>query len=156
MYKPYDKLLDKIAYYSGLIILVGGIIALFFINKHNIDVTNLPAPCMLYTTTGLYCPGCGGTRSLVYLLHGHIFKSLYYHPFVAYVFFPWLWFLLTRTIHIISSHFFKPRKNDYAKFPLRLFRPISVRPLYLYIGIGLLLIQCLAKNIAYISGHPPF
>ena len=40
MYKPYDKLLDKIAYCLGLVILICGITALFLINKYNIDVIN--------------------------------------------------------------------------------------------------------------------
>ena len=34
--------------------------------------------------TGLYCPGCGGTRSLHALLEGHPLRSLLYHPIVLY------------------------------------------------------------------------
>ena len=30
--------------------------------------------CLLYQTTGLYCPGCGCTRALAALLHGDIHK----------------------------------------------------------------------------------
>ncbi len=33
--------------------------------------TDLPfLPCPTYTMTGLYCPGCGGTRAVHHLLHG--------------------------------------------------------------------------------------
>ncbi len=39
-------------------------------------------PCILHTTTGIYCPGCGGTRSLIALLTGHPIKSLLLHPIV--------------------------------------------------------------------------
>jgi hypothetical protein len=28
--------------------------------------------CPLYSLTGLYCPGCGSTRALHQLLHGHL------------------------------------------------------------------------------------
>lgn len=32
--------------------------------------------CALYVTTGLYCPGCGSTRALYYLLHGEVAAAL--------------------------------------------------------------------------------
>lgn len=41
-------------------------------------------PCLFHLLTGLYCPGCGGTRAVWYLLHGQILKSLQYHPLVLY------------------------------------------------------------------------
>jgi hypothetical protein len=28
-------------------------------------------PCLFYKLTGLYCPGCGSTRMLYWLVHGH-------------------------------------------------------------------------------------
>lgn len=42
-------------------------------------------PCLFRFFTGLYCPGCGGTRAVKALLSGRIFMSLYFHPFVPYV-----------------------------------------------------------------------
>jgi hypothetical protein len=32
--------------------------------------------CALYSTTGLYCPGCGSQRALYYLLHGDLMTAL--------------------------------------------------------------------------------
>jgi hypothetical protein len=32
--------------------------------------------CALYVTTGLYCPGCGSTRAVYYLLHGEVATAL--------------------------------------------------------------------------------
>lgn len=49
-------------------------------------------PCAFLELTGFYCPGCGLTRALHYLLHGEIAASLAMNPlliplagFVAYV-----------------------------------------------------------------------
>lgn len=41
-------------------------------------------PCLFHLLTGLYCPGCGGTRAVKYLLTGHPVLSLCYHPLVLY------------------------------------------------------------------------
>ena len=29
-------------------------------------------PCLFHLVTGAYCPGCGGTRALLALLHGRL------------------------------------------------------------------------------------
>ena len=42
-------------------------------------------PCPFHFLTGLYCPGCGGTRAVMALLTGNWKASLYYHPFVLYM-----------------------------------------------------------------------
>lgn len=48
--------------------------------------------CALYTSTGIYCPGCGALRSLHHLAHGHLLTALHYNsllvlslPFLAYM-----------------------------------------------------------------------
>ncbi len=43
-------------------------------------------PCLFHLITGLYCPGCGGTRAVKFLLRGEVVKSFQYHPLVLYVF----------------------------------------------------------------------
>ena len=35
--------------------------------------------CLFHEATGLFCPGCGNTRALHALLHGHILMSLRYN-----------------------------------------------------------------------------
>ena len=42
-------------------------------------------PCPFKFLTGLYCPGCGGTRAVWLLLTGHILLSIQYHPLVFYM-----------------------------------------------------------------------
>ncbi len=39
-------------------------------------VYRLGPGCLLYQTTGYYCAGCGGTRCLVALAHGHVLEAL--------------------------------------------------------------------------------
>lgn len=41
-------------------------------------------PCLFHLLTGWYCPGCGGTRAVKYLLQGNFMMSLQYHPLVLY------------------------------------------------------------------------
>lgn len=40
------------------------------------------AGCRFKDVYHMYCPGCGGTRALMALLHLNIVKSLYYNPIV--------------------------------------------------------------------------
>lgn len=41
-------------------------------------------PCLFHMLTGWYCPGCGGTRALFFLLTGHPLLSFLFHPLVLY------------------------------------------------------------------------
>jgi hypothetical protein len=40
--------------------------------------------CWFFQVLQLYCPGCGGTRAVIALAHGHLLQSLYYHPAVMF------------------------------------------------------------------------
>lgn len=43
-------------------------------------IGHLPSICLFYHLTGLPCPGCGLTRSFVFLGHGHFREALHWHP----------------------------------------------------------------------------
>jgi hypothetical protein len=62
-----------------------------------IDPTTLRfgPPCMLYASTGLYCPGCGSTRALHQLSHGHLAAAIRFNP-LAVVALPLLALLVVR------------------------------------------------------------
>ena len=147
MYKPYDILLDKIAYISGLIILLIQVTAIFVINRYSININDYIMPCTLNHLTGLYCPGCGGTRALRYLLGGRILTSLYYNPIVAYVFFPWIWVLVTQTILRFRN---KHDLHNTGILSLRIIHPMTVRPWYIFTGIIILIAQCIIKNMLFL------
>ncbi len=43
-------------------------------------IGGLPTLCPFRLLTGLPCPGCGMTRSLVALTHGDVLGALFFHP----------------------------------------------------------------------------
>jgi hypothetical protein len=50
-------------------------------------------PCMFHEMTGLNCPGCGGTRAVHQLLHGHVLAALHMNAFGVLVAIPFAaWF----------------------------------------------------------------
>lgn len=40
----------------------------------------LPIQCPFKWLTGIPCPGCGGTRALIAILHGHIIEAFLINP----------------------------------------------------------------------------
>ena len=51
--------------------------------------------CMFRTLTGLACPGCGSTRALHQLLHGHVGSAFALNPLLLFAL-PILMYLLVR------------------------------------------------------------
>lgn len=49
---------------------------LFFFNP-SINQYHFYPVCLFHQVTGLYCPGCGATRSLYALLHGNVAAALH-------------------------------------------------------------------------------
>ncbi len=41
--------------------------------------------CWIWTHWQVYCPGCGGTRAVTALAHGHLLRALYFHPAVPVI-----------------------------------------------------------------------
>ena len=66
--KACHALID--AWWVFLLIIVYTILAHLF----------LGSSCVMASTTGFPCPGCGGTRAFLSLLHGDFLGSLKYHP----------------------------------------------------------------------------
>ncbi len=89
--------------------------------------------CTLYRLTGIYCPGCGGTRSTIYLLTGHPIRSFIYHPVVFYAGAVGGWFMLSQTIERISRHRFKIG--------------LKYRDSYLWIALILAIVNFILKNV---------
>ena len=112
----------------GALLLMVGVVCTF--GEKALDV--IPN-CFFHAFTGYYCPGCGGTRAVTALLHGEILKSLFYHPFVGYVVAVGGWFMLSQTIEYLSK----------GKLSIAL----HFRQVYMWIGIFLIVVNCLVKNL---------
>jgi hypothetical protein len=53
-----------------------------FVSTHNPASAGSPFPaCAFHQATGLWCPGCGLTRGVYQLLHGHVGAALGYNIF---------------------------------------------------------------------------
>ena len=91
-------------------------------------------PCLIHTLTGGYCPGCGGTRAVIQLLHGHFQRSFVYHPIVLYTAVIGGWFMVSQTIERLS------------KGKIRI--GMKYRGIYLWIAMGIVIVNCIVKNVA--------
>lgn len=122
---------SRILYFWGIAMgFMAGVI--YILNRVlNLRLENLLPSCYFFTATGYYCPGCGGTRSVCALLDGNIGMSIHYHIAVIYMLVYYILFELSHTISILTK----------GKVKGLLFCPY-----YFYIGIALIIIQCLVKN----------
>ena len=93
---------------------------------------NLVSPCMFKLLTGLYCPGCYGTRALRMLLHGRGIVSFIYHPALPYMAFQAWAYGLSFAVNRISR----------GKIPW-----VRPRPWHFYLLIAVIIINCIVKNI---------
>ena len=111
----YEQKLSRNCYYVLLGVaafLVLGYLILSFLHITLFDL-RLP-PCVLYTVTGLYCPGCGGTRSVYFLLHGDFLRSLIYHPLVPFTAAYSACYIISHTLSIITRGKLRAMRFHYA------------------------------------------
>lgn len=92
--------------------------------------------CAFHQTTGLLCAGCGATRALYQLLHGHVLTALRYNPLLI-VSLPVIgWFAATQLMSYLKN---QPR-------------PVKVRPVWLWFTLGTLVAFTVVRNL---PGIPP-
>lgn len=99
-------------------------------------------PCMLHAMTGFYCPGCGGTRSVIALLRGDLWHSFLYHPFVPYAVLLGAWFMISQTMERITRG--------------RLRIGLRYREIYIWIALALIVVHVVVKNAALLCGRDIF
>lgn len=93
-------------------------------------------PCMFHEITGLYCPGCGGTRAVKALLGGHIITSFVYNPIVLYGAVMYIWFMGSQLLERLTRGKVKGLKY---------------RHLYLWLALVIVVVNCLVRNVLLIK-----
>ena len=98
------------------------------------------SPCLMHAITGWYCPGCGGTRSVMFLLTGHPMMSFIYHPLVLYTAIVIAYMLLRHLFDMIRTKSFRTQKKYF-------------RTSMLWVALLITVINFLVKNIALVIFH---
>lgn len=115
----------------GLFVLAAAAVPLMFFFLSGEHLTG--GFCVFRVFLGMYCPGCGGTRAVDALIHGHLLKSLWYHPLVPYCVILYLSFMVSWTA---------------AKFQIfDIKRGMRFRAGYLYGMLGIIVLNFLIKNL---------
>ena len=125
-------------FYAGAVLGITAGMAGLFLAVLRIDLREILPPCSLHTMTGLYCPGCGGTRACYALMQGQVLKSVLAHPLVLYLAAGYILYMLSHLLQIFT----------HGKI-----RGLFFCPYYCYVGIGILLTQFAAKNLLLLAGY---
>lgn len=123
--------IEQLFYKLGKVFLVLSVVAVIALWITDYKIISWIPDCAFLSITGLYCPGCGGTRAVKSLLRGDIVRSFIYHPFVIYCVVAYIVFML---YEFIKKHF----KTVHKVFPVEI---------VIYIGVGVLLLQWVVKVV---------
>jgi hypothetical protein len=74
------RVFKKILGIAGALVTLAFPFILMLHNENN-HIEAEQSLCPFKMLTGFPCPGCGITKSLIYLFEGNLYKSLYYHLF---------------------------------------------------------------------------
>lgn len=92
--------------------------------------------CVVRDLLNVYCAGCGGTRAFYYMVHGQLWKSFLYNPFVPYTAIIYIAFMVNTFLYMHTD------KIGFRKFPI-----VGL----IYTGVGIMFLQCIVRNILYLG-----
>ncbi len=98
--------------------------------------------CVLSAFFHIYCPGCGGTRAIDYLLHGQIIHSFASHPVILYL------TLLFLSYFIPATYTYILKRNGRKYY--------SFHPWTLYVLLGIVIGFFILRNLVLIVFHYDF
>ena len=129
-----DKRVDGQFFVFGWVAIAVLLLVGVFVKVTGFNPLRLLGPCLLHALSGYYCPGCGGTRAVKFLLRGEIVKSFCYHPIVLYAVVLGGWFMISQTIERVSRG--KVRIG------------MHFREIYMWLALSIIIVNCLVKNMA--------
>ena len=74
---PKISTISSLKFFAGAVLgfaILCALAVLFFFNP---ATHGFYPVCLFHVLTGFYCPGCGGTRAVYQLLHGHLLRALH-------------------------------------------------------------------------------
>ncbi len=122
-------------YVAGIVFALVSFFGIMIFSFSPLKLSDIIPRCSFHYITGLYCPGCGGTRAVISFVSGKWIKSFLYNPFVPYCGILYIMYMTKGTFAVVTKG-----RYDFMKF----------RYGYLYVGIVVLLAQFIIKNILLI------
>ncbi len=129
------KSTEQTLYRLGLAAILVVAAAYFIFRYFHISLSGPLFACPIHTLTGLFCPGCGGTRATALLFSGRIPGSIVCHPFVLYGLAVFCVFMGSHTLEIFTR----------GKI-----QGVTYRHIYIKIAVVLLILNVLVKNLAWL------
>ncbi|MBQ7332986.1 MAG: DUF2752 domain-containing protein [Clostridia bacterium] len=113
----------------------------FFFSPNDVIENGKNYTCVFQKIFNIYCPGCGGTRSLGYLLSFDFKNSFIYFPPIFVGIFLILWMEILFIISIKKNSFEPIKNHKYFEFlliPISIMLTFLVRNVFLFFGIDLI------------------
>ena len=125
---------EQTLYRLGLAAILTVAAAFFFIKWFSIPLDGPLFACPVYSLTGFFCPGCGGTRAFRLLFQGKLWQSVVCHPLVLYGLALFSLFMASHTLKIFTHGKIKG---------------FAYRHIYIKIAVMLLILNVFVKNLAW-------
>lgn len=136
--QSYDTDIDYLFFVIYMLLLIGLVSAYIIFRVVPPEIGEVLGGCTLHKMTGLYCPGCGGTRAIKALLRFDLLQSAFYHPIPLYTGFLGMLFLSGRIIARITNG----RINRF-----------HANITFLWIALALTIMNCFYKNYCLLHYH---
>lgn len=133
MFRPESEETERILFWVGSAVfgVLAAVMVLIRLRGMPGDSQAFFFACPLYTITGYYCPGCGGTRAFAAFFAGQFRRSFRYHPAVCYGLAYVFLFMGSRILNGLTR----------GRTP-----KVRFRMAYVFLGIFLILLNFFVKN----------